>query len=164
MDMKKLFPAKKTECAVTGPWVIEEISNGLKAKSMKLLGGMLTIRNKKISVQYFEFARIYGQDAFREEGILKVMEMFDELKAVTPKTIGYVFKDNSYINFKRGILKRNNKTGEENFYSEETLRNENISNYLQLSCSTDPLDEKTDTDREEIHNQCTDLQSSTSSR
>jgi len=151
MDIKKLFPGKENTCTVTGPWVIEEISNGLKAKSMRFAGGKLTMRNKKIPIQYFEYDRIYGRLAFVDKGILKVMDMFDELKEVTPKSIGYIFKDNSYLNYdNKGILKRNNKTGEEDFYSEETLRNENIFNYLKLECDNNPPDENKDTDRSSL--------------
>lgn len=175
--MKNLWPnkndsvKKETVCQIKSPWIIEEIRNGLKARVVKEVRGVFIknikgeiLTNKKISVHYFEYDRILGRNAFKENGVLKVMEMFDELKKNTPLTLGYIFKENIFLNFKRGILKRSNKTGEEDFFSEETLRNESLDNYLQLSCSTDPLDEKTDTDREEVHNQCTDLQSSTSSR
>jgi len=168
MGIKKLFqnrePKDQTPVnphrKVKSPWLIEEISNGLKAKNVKVIGGVVVASNKKVGVQYFEFDRIYGRGAFNSEGYLRVMDMFDELQEVTPKSIGYIFKDSIYLNYQnKGILKRNNKSGKEDFYSEESLRNENIANYLQLDdCNQDSTYEEEDTDREDLHNQNSELQ------
>ena len=155
MEIKNLFPKKEKECKIKGPWVIEEIQNGLKARSMKLVGGMVVGNNKKIPVQYFEYDRIFGRGAFDE--ILRVMDMFDELRNLTPRTIGYIFKENSYLHHDQGILKRNNKTKVEDYFSAESLRNENLANYLQLNCTQNP-DEEEDTDRGPVHSACTELQ------
>lgn len=100
---------------------------------MKLRGGKLSGLNSSIDSQYFEYDRINGTGAF--ETILKVTELFDELRDITPHTIGYIYKENIYLHKNKGILKRNIETGEESFYSEESLRNENLCNYLQLSAN-----------------------------
>jgi len=151
MDIRTLFQNNKKSCTVKSPWVIEEIANGLKARSVKFRNGIYVKKNKKIPVQYFENDRIFGRGVFVDDGILKVMKMFDELKNITPLTIGYIFGDNIYLNYNKGILKRSDKTGEENFYSEGTLQNEHMAHYLELSCITDPTYERKDTDRVALH-------------
>lgn len=158
MEYKNFLPKSK-ERTIRSPWVIEEISNGLKARSVKVLNGIVIKTNKNVAVQYFEYDRIFGRGAFST--ILKVMEMFDELKEVTPDTIGYIFKDQIYINYSKGILKRNNKSGEEEFYSEESLRNLSLACYLELVYQ-DPDHEQENTDRPALLSKSTELETITS--
>jgi len=157
MEMKKLFPQGIKECKIKGPWQIDEISNGLRARSVRLVGGHVISSNKKVPVQYFEYDRIFGRGAFAGQSMLKVMDMFDALKKITPKTIGYLFKDDIYLNYDKGILKRNNSSKSEQFFSEESLRNRPLDDYLQLSCDQNPHEEE-DTDRGQVLSESTELQ------
>lgn len=141
MDYKNLF-SKSKERTIKSPWMIEEINNGLKARSVKVVGGIVVKTNKQIPVQYFEYDRIFGRGAFST--ILKVMEMFDELREIAPDSIGYIFKEAIYLNYSKGILKRNNKTGDEEFYSEESLRNTALSCYLKLDYQDPDYEEHPD--------------------
>jgi hypothetical protein len=155
MEIKNLFPKAK-EQANDGPWVIEEISNGLKARNVTLKYGVVRTANKNIPVQFFEYDRIFGKGAFLTTGILKVMDMFNELQELTPETSGYVFKDAIYLYHSKGILKRNNRSNSEEFYSIETLKNKALASYLKLD-HQDP-DYERDSNRSEVHSGCTELQ------
>jgi hypothetical protein len=152
-------PVKKEKKAnqTKNPWLIEQVRNGLRATVVKELINRIK-PFEKISPQYFENDRINGRGAYEADGILNVMMMFDELKRLTPKTIGYVFLDNKYLYHNDGILKRNIPTSEEEYYSEKTLRNENISNFFQLTHEDTEDDNGTDIDREEVHNSSTELE------
>lgn len=144
MEIKNLLPNRKKQ-ADDGPWIIEEIRNGIKARNVALKYGVIRRTNKNIPIQFFEYDRIFGKGAFLTAGILKVMDMFDELQVLTPDTSGYIFKDSIYLYHSKGILKRNNKTGEEEFYSEESLRNTALSCYLKLDYQDPDYEEHTDT-------------------
>ena len=111
------------------PWLLKAVENGLKAVNIRELTG--TVRaNRKFPVQYFEDDRIYGNGAF--DSPMKVMDMFDELKSITPKTKGFIFWPHRYLYHNKGILKEHIETGKESFFSRETLRNEAVSCYLSL--------------------------------
>lgn len=111
------------------PWLLETVENGLRATNVKEL--LDDIRaDKTIPVKYFEYDRLQGKGAFQAP--LRVMEMFSELKSITPKTIGYIFGGYKYLYISDGILRRNHETGKESFYSDETLRNQTIEVYFDL--------------------------------
>lgn len=155
---------KENTCAF--PWVITKVVNGLKAVNGKPTAVRFFI-NKKLPVQYYEYDRIFGRGAFAETGILRVNDLFDELKEITPFTEYFVFGENDYINRDDGILKKHHKTGAELFFSNETLQNENIANYFQLTYNDQPeaeeveieieSDNEDDTDRDTVHNNSTEL-------
>ncbi len=135
--MKELVIFKKREPRpvklpkTSNPWLLETVENGLRATSVKEL--LDDIRaDRAIPVQYFEYDRLFGDGAFREKGALRVMRMFDELKEITPKTVGFIFGLHKYLYSGNGILRKNYETGRESFYSEETLRNQNIACYFNL--------------------------------
>lgn len=158
MNVKTLFKTDR-ECKVKSPWLIEQISNGLKARNVKVIGGVVVKTNKAIPIKYFMYDRIFGTGSY--DTVLKVMEMFDELQDVTPRSIGYIFQNSIYLNYDRGILKRNNKTGVEDFFSEQSLRNKALADYLKLDdCQQDSTYEEEDTDRADVHNTCTELERS----
>ncbi len=113
------------------PWLISRVQNGLKA-----VNGEPTLvrfsRNKKIPVKYYEYDRIYGRRAFKDDGVMKVYDLFDELKEITPKTEYFIFGDCNYINRHDGILVKNRTTKKEEFFSSATLANHNIAVYFNL--------------------------------
>jgi hypothetical protein len=170
MNLKKYFKkgdvtetpiAKENKTnPTTNPWLIEQVKNGLRATVVKELFDRIKPFTK-ISPQYFENDRINGLNAYQDDGILKVMDMFDELQVLTPKTIGYIYTDNKYLYHNGGILKRHIKTKEEEFFSAKTLRNENIDNFFQLTCREAEIiddDNGTDNDRETVHEQSAELE------
>lgn len=153
------------------PWLLETVENGLRATNVKEL--LDDIRaDKDIPVKYFEYDRLFGGGVF--DAPLRVIEMFDELKAITPKTKGYIFSGHKYLYISGGILRRNHKTGKESFFSNETLRNQSIACYLNLTYAKEEttileaiqetineLDDatsrhSTDTDRPRIQDQSTE--------
>ncbi len=111
------------------PWLLETVENGLRATNIREFTGMIKV-NRGIPVQYFEDDRIYGHGAF--DCALKVLDMFDELRDITPRTRGFIFGSHKYLYHGKGILKEHIETGRESFFSNETLMNENISCYLNL--------------------------------
>jgi len=116
------------------PWLLETVENGLRATNIKEL--LDDIRpDKSIPVKYFEYDRLFGGGAFTAP--LKVMEMFNELQVITPKTIGYIFAGYKYLYISDGILRRNHESGRESFFSNETLRNQSIACYLNLTYAKD---------------------------
>lgn len=133
------------------PWKIEQVENSLKCRCVRKMSG---IPIDKVATQYFELDRINGTGAFNSP--LKVMEMFDELKELTPRTIGYFYGDHWYLNFNKGILKRNKNTNQESFYSEETLRNKSLSVYLNLC--RDPENVERDRSEPEVLSESTELE------
>ena len=56
--------------------------------------------------------------------------MFAELQGITPKTKGYIFGDHHYIYHGNGILKINHDTFEEEYFSDDTLRNQSVACYF----------------------------------
>lgn len=143
LDIRKKFslqeaagetkPEKKESVNKTkNPWWLEKVENGLKATNIRESSG---IPDRKIPIQYFEYSRIFGKGAFTAP--LKVLEMFDELKKITPQTKGFIFSDHKYLYHNSGILKVNRKNGKEAFFSQDTLRNESVSCYLELIESTE---------------------------
>ena len=125
-------PVRKTQSK--NPWFLETVQNGLKATNVKeSVSGIRT--NRKIPVQYFEYDRIFGHGAF--ENALKVTEMFDELKNITPKTKGYIYNGHIFLYHNNGILKVCHEDGEESFYSDDTLRNASLACYLSLVFTED---------------------------
>ncbi len=176
--MKRLFkskniekprqaPAKYVKLPKTkNPWLLETVENGLRATNIKETQDSIRA-DKAIPVQYFEYDRLFGGGVF--ETPLRVIEMFDELKDITPQTIGYIFSDHKYLYISGGILRRNHITGNESFFSDETLRNQSIACYLSLEYakeestiletiqnSINELDNaghETDTDRARIQDQ-----------
>jgi hypothetical protein len=150
------------------PWLLETVENGLRATNVKEMQDGIR-EDKGIPVKYFEYDRLYGTGAFTAP--LKVMEMFGELQSITPRTIGYIFGDHKYLYATGGILRRNWKTKKEAFYSDETLRNENIACYMNLTYAkeettilkaieeaTEVLDNATNTDRPRIQDKDTEQQ------
>ena len=119
------------------PWLITRISNGLKAVNVKdspIIGYRPV---KGVETKYFEYDRIYGKGAFSGAGILKVNDLFDELRERTPMTIGYIFEPYNYLLRTDGIRQQNRETGDELFFSDETLRNSNVATFLRLTDETD---------------------------
>lgn len=110
------------------PWFLETVQNGLKATNVKETS--TGIRPTKTEVQYFEFDRIFGQGAF--DVPLRMPEMFDELKEITPKTKGFIFGPHKYLYHRGGILRVRHDNGRESFFSDETLKNESVACYLNL--------------------------------
>jgi len=124
--------ARKTQSK--NPWFLETVQNGLRATNVKeSVSGIR--KNKKIPVQYFEFDRIFGHGAF--ENALKVTEMFDELKNITPKTKGYIYNGHVFLYHNNGILKICHKDGEESYFSDDTLRNASLACYFSLVYTED---------------------------
>lgn len=116
------------------PWLLESVENGIKATNIHESAESIR-QNNTVPVQYFEYDRLFGRNAFHSP--LKVMEMFGELQEITPRTKGFIFGSHKYLYHGRGILRVNYQTGKESFYSEDTLRNENVSCYLSLVESTE---------------------------
>jgi len=144
------------------PWLITEVVNGLKAVN----GNPTYIKflvNKKLKTQYYEYDRIFGKGAFSSKGVLRVTDLFEELKRITPYTEYFIFAENDYINRDDGILKKNHRNGEEMFFSNETLQNENLANYFSLTYGKQTEAEieielnETNIDRTTVHNQSTEL-------
>jgi hypothetical protein len=155
---------KENKCK--NPWLITKVVNGLKAVNGKPTSVKFFI-NKNFEVQYYEYDRIFGKGAFNESGFLRVTDLFKELKNITPYTEYFIFKDHLYINREDGILKKHHKTGEETFFSNKTLQNENIANYFSLSYSDEPIIEESeieietnedDNDRPEVYSESTELE------
>ena len=130
MKLKKREKEEKTR----NPWLLESVENGLRATN--IYESSESIRpNKSIPVRYFEYDRLFGKGVFQSP--LKVMDMFGELKAVTPRTKGFIFGDHKYYYHAQGILRINHSNGKEAFYSEDTLRNANVTCYLGIVESTE---------------------------
>jgi hypothetical protein len=154
----KIEKARKT----TNPWLIEPVINGLRATNIKEYPAFVRA-NKKLKPQYFENDRIYGRNAYIDNGVMHVFELFDELREITPNTIGYVFDNTKYNYCNEGILKIHSNKQEE-YVSDKTLRNENIGNFFKLIPSdSDPIEpeiveNEEYNDRETVHSQSTDLE------
>jgi hypothetical protein len=119
------------------PWLITRIENGLKAvnvKDSRILGFSPV---KELPTRYFEFDRIYGQGAFAGCGPLRVIELFDELREVTPRTVGYICGQYNYILRPDGIRRQNRKNMAESFFSDETLRTTSTTSFLQIENEAD---------------------------
>lgn len=150
------------------PWLLETVENGLRATNIR--ESQDDIRpDKSIPVKYYEYDRLFGGGVFTAP--LKVLEMFDELRAITPKTKGYIFAGHKYLYISGGILRKNHETGKESFFSNETLRNQSIACYLNLTYAKEEttileaiedtikvLDNATNTDRPRISNQNSEQQ------
>ncbi len=119
------------------PWLITRIANGLKAVNVKDSTVLGYRPVKGVETKYFEYDRIYGKGAFNGAGILKVMDLFDELKILTPLTIGYIFEPYNYLLRFDGIRQQDRETGDELFFSDETLRNSNVATFLRLTDEAD---------------------------
>ena len=168
----KLLPSSKYDepkgnSQVT-PWLIVKVANGLKAVNGKPSRIKFFV-DKKLPVKYYEYDRIFGKGAFTT--VMRVMDIFGELQSITPKTEHFIFEGHNYINRDDGILRKNHKTKEEQFFSNETLRNENIANYFSLTYNEEPEaeqalleieDNETNPDRAEVHNSSPQLESSQS--
>ena len=128
------FKEKSKENRTKDPWFLESVENGLKATNVHESSN--TIRpNKSVPVQYFEYDRLFGKNAFSSP--LKVMDMFGELQTITPKTKGFIFGNHKYLYHQNGILRVNHINGNESYYSSDTLRNSNVTCYLGLVESTE---------------------------
>jgi len=143
--------------STTNPWLIEQVKNGLKAVNVKILTDLIR-PDKKLPAVYFENDRIQGTGAYASDGILKVMDMFDELQDLTPKTIGYIFNNKKYLYHCGGILRIDTRSKDEEYFSGKTLRNENIDNFFQLSHTEPEIAEDEDnTTREDVYSESTEL-------
>lgn len=120
-------PERDKRDQTKNPWLLETVRNGLKATNIKESSAGIR-ENKRISVQYFEFDRIYGHHAF--DSALKVTELFSELQNITPRTKGYIFGEHKYVYHGNGILKINHSTAEEEYFSDDTLRNQSVACYF----------------------------------
>lgn len=153
----EVFEKPRQKSRTSNPWLIEQVKNGLKAVNVKILTDSLRI-TKKIQTQYFENDRIYGTGAYVGESVLKVIDMFDELRAITPNTIGYIYDRRKYLYHNGGILRKDLQTKEEEFFSEKTIRNENVDNFFQLTQETDENEEyETDTTEPDVYSDSTEL-------
>jgi len=122
---------KEKEEKTKNPWYFEKIRNGLKATNVFESSSGLS-ENRRIPVQYFEYDRIYGRNAYSNKSFLKVIDMFDELCALTPKTRGFIFGEYHYLYHGMGIVRINHETENEDYFSNDTLRNENVACYFNL--------------------------------
>ncbi len=146
------------------PWSITKVENGLRAVN----GNPTTVKfwpTKDIPVKYYEFDRIFGKGAWSSDGVMRVMDMFDDLKRITPLTEYFIFGIHHYINRDDGILKMNRDTKKESFYSTESLRNKDLSSYFSLNYEDGPEIEESeieihgkDTASEEIYSESTELE------
>lgn len=125
------------------PWLLTQIENGVKAVNVK--DSLLGFRPvKAVDTKYFEYDRIFGKNAFNGAGILKVLDLFDELRTLTPRTIGYIFGQYNYLTRFDGIRQQHREDGTELFFSDETLRNSNVATFFELNYETN-------TCRQEVH-------------
>lgn len=113
------------------PWLLQPVENGLRATNVREMQDYCR-PEKRIPVKYFEYDRLFGEGAFRSDGALHVTKMFGELKEITPKTIGFIFGKHHYLYATNGILRKHHDTGDEAFFSDETLRNQSTICYLNI--------------------------------
>jgi len=116
-------PEKKNP--TRNPWFLESVQNGLKATNIR---EQSQTPDRKVPVQYFENDRIFGTGAF--ESAMKVPELFKELTDITPKTKGFIFNGHHYLYLNDGVLRIRHSDKEESFFSEPTLRNQNVACYF----------------------------------
>lgn len=134
MKQINFFKKKDKSLTLTDPWLLENVENGIKATNIKELSDRIR-PNKFIPIIYFENSRLFGFGAFQTS--MKITELFKELQEETPETKGFIFGDYKYYFLNKGILRKKIDSDKEAFFSEDTLRNENVACYLKLVYSTE---------------------------